>query len=91
MGSGVWGGVSRGTVPRWGCTCAGSPERRASGTGLFLEVGLVRARPLRQRPAPPQSIRTEPPEPGDPPEPPSSAAARVAEAREGRVEGEREL
>lgn len=72
-----------------GGTCAGSPERRASGTGLSLEGGLVRARPPERRLAPPQSIRSQPPQPGDLPEPPSSAAARVAETREGRVEPER--
>lgn len=78
---GGWGERQvRGRYLRW------KSERRASGTGLSLEGGLVRARPPEQRLAPPQSIRSQPPQPGDLPEPPSSAAARVAETRGGRVE-----
>lgn len=83
----IWGWGESSKVG--GGTCAGSPERRASGTGLSLEGGLVRARPPERRLAPPQSIRPQPSQPGDLPEPPSSAAARVAEARESRVEPER--
>lgn len=64
-----------------GDTCAGSPGRRASGTGQPPEVWLVRARPPGQQPAPPPSCQLEPP---------SSAAGRVAEAREGRAEPERD-
>lgn len=56
-----------------GGTCAGSPRRRASGTGRSPEVELVPARPPGLQPAPPQRCRPEPRKP------PSSAAARVAE------------
>lgn len=87
LGFEEWGGGG-GRAPRGSDTCAGSPERRASGTGPSLEVGPVRARRPGQRPAPPQSLRREP---GHQPKPPSSAAARVAEARECRVEPERRL
>lgn len=76
------GGGQTPTVSRG--TCAGSPGRRASGTGQSPEVWPVRARPPAQRPGLPRSRGPEP-------EPPSSAAARVAEARAGRVEPEREL
>lgn len=86
MGGGLprckeWGGVGGKALTESGGTCAGSPGRRASGTGQPLVVWLVRAPPPGQQPAPPQSSR---------PGPPSSTAAGVAEAPEGRVHPELE-